>query len=103
MQFVPVYLENLSRILPKTSLYRNVVSTGVSGTRTEAAQEQRRSVRLGLSGTALSTLRPGGKAQFGEEIFDVMTQGEMLAKGTPVRIIGHSGTEAVVEAVKATG
>jgi membrane-bound serine protease (ClpP class) len=89
----------LSRILPKTPLYRMVVSTGASGTRTEAVQEQQRSARLGQVGTALSTLRPGGKAQFGEEILDVMTQGELLIKGTKVRIIRHSGTEAVVEAV----
>ncbi len=90
----------LSRILPKTQLYRSVVSTGASGTRTEAAQERQRSTQVGQTGAALSTLRPGGKAQFGDEILDVMTQGEMLPKGTAVRIIGHSGTEAVVEAVR---
>jgi membrane-bound serine protease (ClpP class) len=89
----------LSRILPKTHLYQSVVSTSVSGTRTEIVQEQQRSARQGQTGVALSTLRPGGKAQFGEEILDVMTQGEMIAKGTPVRILRHSGSEAVVEAL----
>ncbi len=91
----------LSRILPKTSLYRSVISTGTSGGRTEAVQEQQRSARVGQTGLALSTLRPGGKAQFGDDILDVMSQGELLPKGTRVRIVGHSGTEAIVEAVKA--
>lgn len=91
----------LSRILPRTALYQSVVSTSASGVRTEAAQEERRSLHLGQTGTALSTLRPGGKAQFGDEILDVVTQGELLPKGTAVRIIGHSGTEAIVEAVAA--
>jgi hypothetical protein len=30
---------------------------------------------------------------------DVITRGEMVAKGRPVRIIGYSGTDAVVEEV----
>ena len=66
-----------------------------SGVETAQKQEE----RIGQVGVALSPLRPGGKAQFGEQILDVITQGDMISKGQPVRIIGHSGTEAVVEAV----
>jgi membrane-bound ClpP family serine protease len=44
-------------------------------------------------------LRPGGKAQFGNDILDVISQGELIDKGERVKIIGHSGTEAVVEGV----
>jgi membrane-bound ClpP family serine protease len=50
-------------------------------------------------GEAVSNLRPGGKARFGDEILDVMSQGEMIEKGTRVRIIRHSASEAVVESV----
>ena len=53
---------------------------------------------MGQVGFALSPLRPGGKAQFGEDILDVVTQGEMLSKGQRVRIIGHRGSDALVEA-----
>jgi membrane-bound serine protease (ClpP class) len=90
----------LSRILPKTTLYQSIVSTSASGVQTEVKQEEQRTARLGQTGRSLSSLRPGGKAQFGDDILDVMTQGELLPKGTQVRIIGFSGTEAVVEAVK---
>ncbi|MBI3415784.1 MAG: NfeD family protein, partial [Verrucomicrobia bacterium] len=41
---------------------------------------------------------PGGKAKFGDETLDVMTQGELIEKGQTVKVIGHSGTEAIVEA-----
>ena len=60
-------------------------------------QELQQASRLGQTGVAISNLRPGGKAQFGEQILDVITQGEMITKGQPVRIIRHSGAEAVVE------
>ena len=89
-----------SLILPKTSMYRAVVSHSASGMKTEAALGEQAKSRQGRTGVTLSTLRPGGKAQFGEEILDVISQGDMVPKGTPVRIIGSSGAEALVEVVK---
>ena len=89
----------LARFLPETPLFRGLVSTTASGEGTTIAAEVQRSSRVGQEGVAISQLRPGGKAQFGEDIIDVITQGELLAKGTRVRIIRHSATEAVVESV----
>jgi membrane-bound serine protease (ClpP class) len=89
-----------SLLLPKTSFYRAVVSQSASGMKTEAAFAQQNKSRLGQVGVTLSALRPGGKAQFGEEILDVISQGEMVSKGTHVRVIGSSGAEALVEVVK---
>jgi membrane-bound serine protease (ClpP class) len=87
----------LSRWLPKTSLYGKLVSQAASGVTTEATLERQQISRLGQVGVAISALRPGGKAQFGNEILDVISQGELIDKGQRVKIIGHSGTEAVVE------
>ena len=89
----------LSRWLPKTSFYGKLVSQSASGVTTEAKLEQRQISRLGQVGVAISALRPGGKAQFGNEILDVISQGELIDKGQQVKIIGHSGAEAVVERV----
>jgi membrane-bound serine protease (ClpP class) len=89
-----------SLILPKTPIYRAVVSQSASGVKTEAAFAQQSKLRLGLTGVTLSALRPGGKAQFGDAILDVISQGDMVPKGTAVRIIGGSGSEALVEVVK---
>ena len=63
------------------------------------ALESKRAQLLGAEGIALSNLRPGGKAQFGDEILDVMTEGDMVAKGERVRILGFSATEAIVQTV----
>lgn len=87
----------LSWALPKTPAYGMLVSTGASGqvTDTILAREQR--VQVGLEGVALSVLRPGGKAKFGETVLDVVSVGELLERGTRVRIVGHRAREAVVE------
>ena len=89
-----------SLILPKTPMYRAMVSQSASGMQTEASIEAQQTSRKGQIGVTISALRPGGKAQFGEEIIDVISQGEMLPRGTRVRVIGSSGSESIVEAVK---
>jgi membrane-bound serine protease (ClpP class) len=88
----------LSRVLPKTPVFQQLVSHSASGETSWQAEGQQQAKRLGESGVAISVLRPGGKAQFGDRIIDVISQGEMIPKGNRVRIIGHSGTEAIVEA-----
>jgi membrane-bound serine protease (ClpP class) len=87
----------LSRFLPKTPIYHVVVSQSASGMKAEAVQQEQRAALQGQVGVAISALRPGGKAQFGDQILDVISQGEMVPKGTRVRIIGFSGKEALVE------
>lgn len=94
---VAVFL--LSRVLPKTPVYRLLVSQSASGVSSVTQQEQKQASRIGQVGTAISALRPGGKAQFGDDVIDVISQGDMIAKGQKVRIIGHSATEAIVEVV----
>jgi len=89
----------LSRVLPQTSFYPALVSQGVSGQQTEKSIAANQQQRLGQIGVALSTLRPGGKAQFGDSILDVVSAGEFVEKGRQVRIVGSSGHEAVVEPV----
>ncbi len=86
----------MSRWLPHTDLFRKMIPVSASGVTSVVAQETAHAAQVGQVGVAQSVLRPGGKAQFGEEILDVITQGEMIAKGEKVRIISHSGTEAVV-------
>ena len=89
----------LSRILPKTAFYGALVSKSASGMLTEEMQAGQRSNRQGQVGVALSNLRPGGKAQFGDAVLDVISQGDLIAKGEKVRIIGFSAAEAIVEKV----
>ena len=94
-----VLMVALAKILPKTPLYGALVSNSVSGGKTEKEYDRRRSTHLGQVGVTISTLRPGGKAQFGEEVLDVISQGDMVQKGQQVKIVRFSGPEAVVEVV----
>lgn len=87
------------KLVPRTPLQRIAVSTSTSGTQTERLLAAAQAAELGLTGVAVSPLRPGGKAQFGDRLLDVVTQGELLPPGTPVRVIGHRGRDPLVEAV----
>jgi membrane-bound serine protease (ClpP class) len=89
----------LARFFPKTSLFRKLVSQTASGVSSVATQEEQQEARIGQIGLAISQLYPGGKARFGEQVLDVLTQGELVEKGRPVKIIGHTGSDAVVQEV----
>ena len=89
----------LSKVLPHTSYYGLVVSQGASGVTSVAAIEEKKKSRVGEIGTAVSQLRPSGKARFGDEILDVISSGEIIDSGQAVKILRHSGTDPVVEAV----
>src|SRR5262249_5515790 len=77
----------LARFLPETPLFRRLVSQSASGVESVARQQEQQAGRVGQQGVAISNLRPGGKAQFGNDILDVITQGEMISKGQKVRIL----------------
>lgn len=89
----------LARFLPKTPLYGVLVTQSASAMETIRREAETRNQHLGREGVALSILRPGGKARFDDEILDVMSQGDLIEKGTRVRIVGFSGREAIVEPV----
>lgn len=89
----------LALLLPRTHLYNRMVSTAASGMTSVVDQEQRHATRIGLEGVTISPLRPGGKAQFGDQVMDVISQGDRVDRGRKVRIVGHSSTEAVVEVI----
>lgn len=50
---------------------------------------------LGEEGVSRTMLRPAGKAEFGEELLDVVTEGEIIPKGTKIRIIRVEGNRIV--------
>ena len=52
---------------------------------------------VGLEGEAMSMLRPSGIARLGERRYDVVTRGEMLKKGTYIKVIEVSGNRIVVK------
>lgn len=52
---------------------------------------------LNRNGVAMTTLRPSGKAKFGNEIVDVITDGRLMDRDSPVRVYEVQGTVVKVE------
>jgi membrane-bound ClpP family serine protease len=54
---------------------------------------------LGAIGVAVTPLRPSGKAQFGEQFFDVIAEGDYVPPGRRVKVIEIEGPRVVVKEV----
>jgi membrane-bound serine protease (ClpP class) len=54
------------------------------------------SALVGVEGTALSTLRPSGKALINERRVDVVAEGDFIEAGEPVIVIAAEGARIVV-------
>ncbi|HTU82086.1 MAG TPA: NfeD family protein [Candidatus Acidoferrales bacterium] len=57
------------------------------------------SALLGKLGTAGTFLRPAGIANIDDQRIDVLTEGEFIARGTPIRVVRVEGARVFVEAV----
>jgi len=86
----------LAKYLPHTALFAAFTSSAASGVESVAAVAAELESRLGQTGTSTTPLNPGGKAMFGDALCNVITQGEMIAAGTPVKVIGHRGSDLLV-------
>jgi membrane-bound serine protease (ClpP class) len=53
---------------------------------------------LNQSGTAYTNLRPSGTALINGQRVDVVTEGPMIERGTPVRVVAVEGMRVVVRA-----
>jgi membrane-bound serine protease (ClpP class) len=87
----------LLRWLPKTSLFQRLelsatlsAATGYTAT---AAQAQ---LSPGVSGIAQTVLRPAGKGQFGDQLVDVVSEGDFIGKGERIKIVAVAGNRVVV-------
>ncbi len=55
---------------------------------------------VGKEGMAFTNLRPAGKGIFDKERLNVVTEGDFLEKGTPIRIIRIEGSNIIVQKIK---
>ncbi len=68
------------------------------GTR-DIAEVPRFAALLGAIGMTATPLRPAGKVAFGDELVDVVTEGDFVEEGTRVRVIEIEGNRVVVKQV----
>lgn len=89
----------LGKILPRTPVYQKLVlQASVSTERGVVAGSGKYDGYVGRTGTARTDLRPAGTAEFGDERLDVVTSGDLITKGSPIRIVRVEGNRIVVEA-----
>ena len=86
----------LAKYLPQTAFFARFASEAASGVESVAVLAAEVDSRLGQVGEATTPLHPGGKAMFGDDMCTVVTQGEMIAVGAQVKVIGHRGSDLLV-------
>ena len=91
----------LARYLPRTSIYRRfaLMTSNPSGPSLATGQREftgAAHLSPGMEGTALSILRPSGKARFGGQTVDVVTEGDFIPPNTPITVVQADGMRVVV-------
>lgn len=90
----------LGRFLPKTSLFRKMeLAAAMAAEQGYVASAPLYRPALGSVGVAETVLRPAGKARFDGQLVDVVSTGDLIEKGTPVRVVEVHGNKVVVTAV----
>lgn len=88
------------RALPKRAFWGRILlqsaETNAEGFRASSAEPE---AMVGAEGTALTMLRPAGTGVFGERRLPVVTEGDYVAQGTPIRIVAVEGNRIVVRQV----
>ena len=88
------------RFLPKTTFYNRLVlgTSGPAGpSLSNTSIDSPSLVKTGETGVAKSILRPSGKAMFGDNMLDVVTDGGFVESGSRIRVVAIEGVRIVVE------
>ena len=86
----------LGRFLPRSRLFGRLALSSATSAAAGYTAAPDASALVGQTGTALTALHPAGSARFAGERRDVVTGGEFLEAGTPVRIVEAHGNRLVV-------
>ena len=86
----------LRYLLPKLSVVVEGPYLGTTLKDSHADSVEASGAKIGDSGIALTFLRPSGKVKIKDEIFDVVTEGEFINKGIPVKILAIKGNRIIV-------
>ncbi len=89
-----------AKFLPRTSAWDHLALKATSaGAITSPTADLLQQDLLGKEGIAISFLRPAGKAMFGGQLADVVTEGDLIPKDARVKIVKVEGNRVVVTKV----
>ena len=89
-------LLTLRYILPRLSVFVEGPYLDTTLKDSHADSVEAGGAKVGDLGIVMTSLRPSGKIKIKDEIFDVITQGEFMQKGTPVKILEIKGNRIIV-------
>lgn len=88
-------------MLPHVPIFRGLVMEAPNdAVLSESEKLGDYSFLIGQTGTATTPLRPSGKARFGDQVVQVVSDGSPISAGEPVRVTEVLATRVVVEAVE---
>jgi membrane-bound serine protease (ClpP class) len=90
----------LARWLPKSTLFKKMeLSAATSAAEGYTTSSGPARALLGSTGVAETNLRPSGKGRFGDQLVDVVTEGDLVERGKPITIVEVQGSRVVVKRV----
>jgi len=88
----------LARWLPKSTLFKKMelaaATSSAEGYTTSSADAR---ALLGSTGVAETNLRPSGKGRFGDQLVDVVTEGDLIERGKSITVVDVQGSRVVVK------
>ncbi len=97
-------MATLRRYIQHVPLVRRMLLLPVEGQQQQELEQREmvadRRALLGRTGMTTTILSPAGKAQFGDVVIDVMSDGEAVARGTPVTVTHVAGNVVVIRPIE---
>ncbi len=90
----------LSRFFPRVPYVGKIVAANPTPEEITVPSPYGHVAFLGDMGKTEGTLRPAGKARFGDTLVDVVSQSEFIGPGEPVEVIERQGNRIVVRRVR---
>jgi membrane-bound ClpP family serine protease len=93
----------MSRVLTHAPLFRRIALDLPDQQRQQEIEYQEslahREYLMGKRGVTTTQLRPAGKARFGDDIVDVLSDGDVIPSGTPIYVVRVKGNEVQVRTI----
>jgi len=94
----------LRRWLPRSPIFSTLMLQPPEGEEAVSLSQREALVHfenfVGTRGTTTTQLTPSGKARFGDSLIDVITDGDVVPRGTEVEVVEVHGNRVIVKAVK---
>jgi membrane-bound serine protease (ClpP class) len=86
----------LARYLPKVPVAGQLIAPNPEHDAVQAADPYLGVVSIGDVGRSETLLRPAGKGRFRDELVDVVSQGDYIDAGVPIKVVERYGSRVVV-------